>query len=77
MDPKLVKERQRIAELLAKTIRKTVTPEEKTELEKWIGDREDRKNIVQILTTQSPDTMEKAVKQYSELINHVLGKSKK
>jgi hypothetical protein len=77
MDPKLVKERQRIAELLTKTIRKTITPEEKTELEKWIGNREDRKNIVKILTSQSQGTMDEAIKKYTDLINDVLGKPKK
>lgn len=77
MDPKLVKERQRIAELLTKQVRNTITPEEQTELKQWVGDREDRKNIVNILASQSQDTMEKALKQYTELINKVLGKSKK
>jgi hypothetical protein len=77
MDPKLVKERQRIAELLTKTIRKTITPEEKAELKKWVGVREDRKNIVKILTSQSQDSMEEALKQYTQLINEILGKSKK
>jgi hypothetical protein len=72
MDPELVKQTQRIAELLTKHIRKTISPEEQAELKQWIGDRADRKNIFTILTCQSPETLAKAIKLYGGLLKDAI-----
>lgn len=63
---------QRLAELFTKYVKKTIDEKELKELETWAAASESRRNLFRILTTQTPETLNKAMKLYNEILNEAI-----